>query len=155
MIPRERKREVRVAALGAGIVALILSIWLYFSYDVAAGGYQFGGGGNAPSASAQMSQAKMASDQLLTMMVDPNSPNAKMINDTIQADADMIKLLAGAGRFEEVQVIIEKYIGRNPDNAAPPRGARELADKEDTTAVSPTGGKYRVDPETGDLVYTG
>ena len=41
LIPRERKREVRVAALGAGIVALILSIWLYFSYDVAAGGYQF------------------------------------------------------------------------------------------------------------------
>jgi NADH-quinone oxidoreductase subunit M len=41
LIPRERKREVRVAALAAGIVALALSIWLYFSYDVAAGGYQF------------------------------------------------------------------------------------------------------------------
>ncbi len=41
LIPGERKREVRVAALGAGIVALVLSIWLYFSYDVAAGGYQF------------------------------------------------------------------------------------------------------------------
>jgi NADH-quinone oxidoreductase subunit M len=41
LIPGERKREVRVAALGAGIVALALSIWLYFSYDVAAGGYQF------------------------------------------------------------------------------------------------------------------
>ncbi len=41
LIPRERKREVRVAALAAGIVALVLSIWLYFSYDVAAGGYQF------------------------------------------------------------------------------------------------------------------
>jgi NADH-quinone oxidoreductase subunit M len=41
LIPRERKREVRVAALAAGIVALALSIWLYFSYDIAAGGYQF------------------------------------------------------------------------------------------------------------------
>ena len=41
LIPGERKREVRVAALAAGIVALALSIWLYFSYDVAAGGYQF------------------------------------------------------------------------------------------------------------------
>ncbi|MFC2053649.1 NuoM family protein [Chloroflexota bacterium] len=41
LIPGERKREARVAALAAGIIALILSIWLYFSYDVAAGGYQF------------------------------------------------------------------------------------------------------------------
>ena len=41
LIPGERKREVRVAALGAGIIALVLSVWLYFSYDVAAGGYQF------------------------------------------------------------------------------------------------------------------
>jgi NADH-quinone oxidoreductase subunit M len=41
LIPRERKREVRVAALAAGIVALALSIWLYFSYDIAVGGYQF------------------------------------------------------------------------------------------------------------------
>ncbi|MFC2042551.1 NuoM family protein [Chloroflexota bacterium] len=41
LIPGERKREVRVAALGAGIVALVMSVWLYFSYDVAAGGYQF------------------------------------------------------------------------------------------------------------------
>jgi len=41
LIPRERKREVRVAALAAGIVALALSIGLYFSYDIAAGGYQF------------------------------------------------------------------------------------------------------------------
>ena len=41
LIPGERKREVRVAALAAGIIALVLSVWLYFSYDVAAGGYQF------------------------------------------------------------------------------------------------------------------
>ena len=41
LIPGERKREVRVAALAAGIIALALSIWLYFSYDIAAGGYQF------------------------------------------------------------------------------------------------------------------
>jgi NADH-quinone oxidoreductase subunit M len=41
LIPGERKREVRVAALAAGIIALVLSVWLYFSYDVTAGGYQF------------------------------------------------------------------------------------------------------------------
>lgn len=41
LIPEERKREVRVAALAAGIIALVLSVWLYFSYDVTAGGYQF------------------------------------------------------------------------------------------------------------------
>lgn len=41
LIPGERKREVRVAALAAGIIALVLTVWLYFSYDVAAGGYQF------------------------------------------------------------------------------------------------------------------
>ncbi|MBN2550977.1 MAG: NADH-quinone oxidoreductase subunit M [Anaerolineales bacterium] len=41
LIPAERKTEVRMAALAAGAFALILSIWLYFSYDIAAGGYQF------------------------------------------------------------------------------------------------------------------
>jgi NADH-quinone oxidoreductase subunit M len=41
LIPADRKTEVRVAALAAGAFALILSIWMYFSYDIAAGGYQF------------------------------------------------------------------------------------------------------------------
>lgn len=41
LIPSDRKNEVRVAALAAATFALILSIWLYFSYDTAAGGYQF------------------------------------------------------------------------------------------------------------------
>ncbi len=41
LIPAERKTEVRVAALAAATIALGLSIWVYFSYDVAAGGYQF------------------------------------------------------------------------------------------------------------------
>jgi NADH-quinone oxidoreductase subunit M len=41
LIPGERKTEIRMAALAAGALALILSIWVYFSYDVAAGGYQF------------------------------------------------------------------------------------------------------------------
>jgi NADH-quinone oxidoreductase subunit M len=41
LYPPERKTEVRVTALAAAIFALILSIWAYFSYDVAAGGYQF------------------------------------------------------------------------------------------------------------------
>jgi NADH-quinone oxidoreductase subunit M len=41
LIPEERKTEVRVTALAAATFALLLSIWVYFSYDVAAGGYQF------------------------------------------------------------------------------------------------------------------
>jgi NADH-quinone oxidoreductase subunit M len=41
LIPGDRKTEVRMAALAAGAIALILSLWAYFSYDLAAGGYQF------------------------------------------------------------------------------------------------------------------
>jgi NADH-quinone oxidoreductase subunit M len=41
LIPGERKSEIRVTALAASIVAFGLSIWLYFSYDTAAAGYQF------------------------------------------------------------------------------------------------------------------
>lgn len=41
LIPADRKTEVRVAALAAAAFCLLLSIWVYFSYDVAAGGYQF------------------------------------------------------------------------------------------------------------------
>ncbi len=40
LIPADRKTEVRVAALSAGAFALLLSIWVYFSYDIAVGGYQ-------------------------------------------------------------------------------------------------------------------
>ena len=41
LIPGERKTEIRMAALAAGAFALALSIWAFFAYDVAAGGYQF------------------------------------------------------------------------------------------------------------------
>jgi len=41
LIPGERKNEIRVTALAAGTLALVLSLWVYFSYDIAAGGYQF------------------------------------------------------------------------------------------------------------------
>ncbi len=41
LIPADRKTEVRVTALAAALFALFLSAWVYFSYDVAAGGYQF------------------------------------------------------------------------------------------------------------------
>ena len=41
LIPADRKTETRVAALAAATFALFLSIWVYFSYDTAAGGYQF------------------------------------------------------------------------------------------------------------------
>jgi len=41
LFPADRKTEVRVTALAAATFALLLSIWAYFSYDLAAGGYQF------------------------------------------------------------------------------------------------------------------
>ena len=41
LIPKDRKNEVRVTALAAAVVALVLSIWVYFSYDTSLGGYQF------------------------------------------------------------------------------------------------------------------
>jgi len=41
LMPGERKTEIRVTALAAAALALALSIWVYFSYDTAAGGYQF------------------------------------------------------------------------------------------------------------------
>ncbi|MBC8332526.1 MAG: NADH-quinone oxidoreductase subunit M [Anaerolineae bacterium] len=37
----ERKTEIRVTALAASAFALALSLWVYFTYDLAAGGYQF------------------------------------------------------------------------------------------------------------------
>ncbi|HKY55437.1 MAG TPA: NADH-quinone oxidoreductase subunit M [Anaerolineales bacterium] len=40
-IPPQRKNEVRAIALASAIFALILSAWVYFTYDQAAGGYQF------------------------------------------------------------------------------------------------------------------
>jgi len=41
LIPEEHKTEIRVTALAAGLAALLLSLWVYFSYDVSTGGYQF------------------------------------------------------------------------------------------------------------------
>ncbi len=41
LIPSERKNEIRVTALAAATFALLLSGWVYFSYDTVAGGYQF------------------------------------------------------------------------------------------------------------------
>jgi NADH-quinone oxidoreductase subunit M len=41
LIPADRKTEVRVTALAAAAFAMLLSIWVYFSYDISAGGYQF------------------------------------------------------------------------------------------------------------------
>jgi NADH-quinone oxidoreductase subunit M len=40
LIPAERKEEIRVTALAASSIALLLSGFVYFSYDIAAGGYQ-------------------------------------------------------------------------------------------------------------------
>jgi NADH-quinone oxidoreductase subunit M len=41
LIPAERKTEVRVIALSAGVLATLLSLWVYFSYNQVAAGYQF------------------------------------------------------------------------------------------------------------------
>ncbi len=40
LLPAGRKSEVKVTALAAASLSLLLSIWVYFSYNVAAGGYQ-------------------------------------------------------------------------------------------------------------------
>lgn len=41
LMPGERKAEIRVTALAAATFALLLSIWVYFTYDMQVGGYQF------------------------------------------------------------------------------------------------------------------
>ncbi len=41
LFPAERKNEVRATALTAATFALLLSIWVYFTYDSSAAGYQF------------------------------------------------------------------------------------------------------------------
>jgi NADH-quinone oxidoreductase subunit M len=41
LLPAQRKNETRAVALAAATFALILSFWMYFNYDQAAGGYQF------------------------------------------------------------------------------------------------------------------
>jgi len=41
LIPGERKTEIKVTALAASVFVLFLSFWIYFSYDLSAGGYQF------------------------------------------------------------------------------------------------------------------
>jgi NADH-quinone oxidoreductase subunit M len=37
----DQKKSIRVTALSAAVLALSLSIWVYFTYDKAVGGYQF------------------------------------------------------------------------------------------------------------------
>ena len=41
LIPEDRKTEVKVVAVAAGTAALLLSLWVYFSYDISTAGYQF------------------------------------------------------------------------------------------------------------------
>jgi NADH-quinone oxidoreductase subunit M len=41
MVPADRKNLVRYFALTAATIALLLSAWVYFSYDISAAGYQF------------------------------------------------------------------------------------------------------------------
>jgi NADH-quinone oxidoreductase subunit M len=41
LMPADRKTEVRVTALAAGVFATILSLWVYFAYDQSLAGYQF------------------------------------------------------------------------------------------------------------------
>ena len=40
-LPAERKDWIRGIALGAAVLSFLLSIWVYASYQIAAGGYQF------------------------------------------------------------------------------------------------------------------
>jgi NADH-quinone oxidoreductase subunit M len=41
LMPSAKKNETRGIALAAATFALLLSLWVYFSYDTSAGGYQF------------------------------------------------------------------------------------------------------------------
>src|SRR5260370_26606252 len=41
LIPADRKSEVRVVALAAGVLATLLSLWVFISYNQATAGYQF------------------------------------------------------------------------------------------------------------------
>ncbi len=41
LIPSERKSEIRMTALAAGLFTLVLSLFTYFGYDQAAAGYQY------------------------------------------------------------------------------------------------------------------
>jgi NADH-quinone oxidoreductase subunit M len=41
LLPAERKNVIRWVALSAASLALLLSVWVYFSYDASLGGYQF------------------------------------------------------------------------------------------------------------------
>src|SRR5262245_42194785 len=40
-MPANRKNEVRAIALGSAMLALVLSAWVYFTYDSTTAGYQF------------------------------------------------------------------------------------------------------------------
>ncbi len=41
LLPGERKNLIRYTALTAAVIDLLLSFWVYLSYDITAGGYQF------------------------------------------------------------------------------------------------------------------
>ncbi|MFQ5407016.1 MAG: NuoM family protein [Anaerolineales bacterium] len=41
LFPADRKTETRMAALAGAVITLALSAWIYFTYDMSAGGYQF------------------------------------------------------------------------------------------------------------------
>jgi NADH-quinone oxidoreductase subunit M len=41
LFPSDKKSEIRVTALAAAILALLLSAWVYFGYNQTIGGYQF------------------------------------------------------------------------------------------------------------------
>jgi NADH-quinone oxidoreductase subunit M len=41
LLPDDQKKAPRAIALAAGLISLVLSIWVYLGYDVAAGGYQY------------------------------------------------------------------------------------------------------------------
>ncbi|OQX65565.1 MAG: hypothetical protein B5M51_00430 [Anaerolinea sp. 4484_236] len=41
LMPADRKTEIRVVALMTAVFALVLSLWVYLSYDQVAAGYQF------------------------------------------------------------------------------------------------------------------
>ena len=41
LLPRERVKEIKALALASTVLSLLLSLYVYFAYNVQAGGYQF------------------------------------------------------------------------------------------------------------------
>ena len=114
-----------------------------------AGGYPHGGdtqGGESVS-----KQAEGWAESILSFMTGKD-PKA---DDAIRRDASIVRILADLGRMDEVKSILDKYSGQNPDDAQPTQGTKDVARREGTRAVTPTGREWKENKKTGELDWMG